>query len=177
MKKSLFVVVALLLGMGGMALAQQESAPAPKQGQGVQKRIMPHRGGVAEKLKLTDDQKAQMRKVNADIEKKLIPIESKIRLARIDMRELMGAEKPDRSAIEKKMKEVSDLEYQVKIINLDRMLTVKGILTPEQLKIWKDRPMGPRRGILRRIWEGPGPFGPQRMHRGAVEEAPRPVQE
>jgi Spy/CpxP family protein refolding chaperone len=177
MKKSLFVVVTLLLGMGGMALAQQEPAPAPRQGQGVQRRMMIHRGEVGGRLNLTDDQKAQMRKVNADIEKKLIPVQSKIKLARIDLRELMGAEKPDRSAIEKKMKEVSDLQYQVKIINLDRMLTVKGILTPEQLKIWKDRPMGMRGGILERIRGWLGRLGPQRMHRGAVEEAPAPVQE
>ena len=97
------------------------------------------------KLNLTEAQETQMQKLRFELEKKQTTVQSKIKLLRIDIKELFAAENPDRNAIEKKSKEVSDLQLQEKLNVLDHMFTVKGILTPEQQKIWKQhmKQMGP----------------------------------
>jgi Spy/CpxP family protein refolding chaperone len=100
---------------------------------------MPRHAGreMMEALKLTDPQKEQMAKLRTELEKKQVAIQGKIAVIRVDLKELFQAENPDRGAIEKKMKEVSDLQHQLKVNGLDHLFSVKGILTPEQQKIWK----------------------------------------
>jgi nickel and cobalt resistance protein CnrR len=98
---------------------------------------MPMHGKMMEALNLTDQQKGQMEKLRTELEKKQVAVQGKIAVLRVDLKELFQAENPDRSAIEKKMKEVSDLQHQLKINGLDHLFAVKGILTPDQQKIWK----------------------------------------
>lgn len=95
------------------------------------------RGRMIEQLNLTDAQEVQMKKLRADHQKKQVALQAKVRIARIEMREMMDAAAPDRSAIEKKMKEVSDLQYQEKLAWLDHTFAVRAILTPEQIGVWK----------------------------------------
>lgn len=113
---------------------------------------------VMAKLNLDDVQKEKIEKLRTEMQRKNIETQSKIRLARIDMRELMRAENPSRSAIEKKMRAVSDLELDLKLVRLDHMLAVREVLTPEQRKIWKDEMRDAR-------WEGRG-RGPRGARRG-----------
>ena len=100
---------------------------------------MPGHDGMRmmESLKLTEAQKGQMEKLRTELEKKQVTIHGKIAVLRVEMKELVQADNPDRNAIEKKMREVSDLQYQLKVNGLDHQFAVKGILTPEQQKIWK----------------------------------------
>jgi Spy/CpxP family protein refolding chaperone len=77
-----------------------------------------------------------------------------VRLARIDLGELMGSEKPDKSAIARKMKEVADLEYKIETAQLDHQFAIRGMLTEEQLKEFKQ--MHPRMGYGQRFHEGRG---------------------
>ncbi len=114
-----------------------------------------HRGGppagmrqhmkqeLMEDLKLTDAQKEQVEKLMLAHRRKMIDTRATLEKKRLDMRELMNASKPDRSAIEKALKAVSDAQYQHKLDRLDHWFAVKEILTPEQQKIWKQhmRPM------------------------------------
>jgi Spy/CpxP family protein refolding chaperone len=99
---------------------------------------MPRHGAMMEMLKLTDQQKGQMEKLRTELEKKQVTVHGRIAVLRVEMKELFQAENPDRNAIEKKMKEVSDLQHQLKVNGLDHMFAVKGILTPEQQKTWKE---------------------------------------
>ncbi len=107
-------------------------ASQPQQQAGPRGARMQRPERLMERLNLTTEQKTQMRKLWTDLEKKQIPIHSKIQLARVEIRELFMAEKPDRAAIERKMKEVSDLQYQTKLNNLDLALAARGILSKEQ---------------------------------------------
>lgn len=119
---------------------------------------------LAERLGLTDSQKDQIGKLRLEHEKEMTELHAKIRIARLDMEELLAAEKLDRSAIEKKISAISDLEHSVKLKMLDHLFAVNALLTPEQQKVWKEqmrrfdsRPMGPmRRGGLRREMLGEG---------------------
>jgi len=80
--------------------------------------------------------------VRASFEKKMIETQAKIRLVRVDLRELAGAEKPDRAAIEKKLGEISDLQLKEKLALVDHLFQAKGILTPEQQKKFREHMAG-----------------------------------
>ena len=125
---------------------------------------MPMRGRMMEALNLTDQQKGQMEKLRTDLEKKQVTVQGKIAVLRVELKELFQAENPERGAIEKKMKEVSDLQHQLKINGLDHLFAVKAILTPDQQKVWKKHmlAMGEERMGMRM---GNGPEGRMKMKR------------
>ena len=138
MKK--LVAVLFMAAMATLAFAQPEPGMGMGKGpgHGDSERPMHGRKELMAKLKLTDDQEAQMQKMRIDLEKKQTALQAKIRIARLEMQELFSAANPDKATIEKKIKEVSDLQYQEKLNGLDHLFSVKAILSPEQQKIWKD---------------------------------------
>jgi len=139
MKK--LAAVLLTMAIATLAFAQPETGlnmGIPIAGPGGEGPLMHGRKELMSKLKLTEDQQAQMQKMRIDLQKKQTALQAKIRIARLEMEELFGAATLDRAAIEKKMKEVSELQYQEKLNGLDHLFSVKAILSPEQQKIWKD---------------------------------------
>ena len=149
-----FVVVLGMLAFASMAIAQPDPGP----------RNMPRHQEMMGKLNLTDQQKSDMQKLRLEMEKKQVQIQSKIQLQRIDLRELFAADKPDRAAIEKGIKAVSELQLQEKMNMVDHLFAVNALLTPEQQKIWKQT-IGQRlgmmsgemrgmRGRMRGMWRG-----------------------
>ncbi len=151
LRKAVLVVTATVL-LSGLGLGQPMQGAGQMKGQGGQgprQRLMQMRERGLARLNLTDEQKKKMQKLRFDLQRKNIPIQSQIRLARLDIREQMTAEKPDRPKIEKLMKQVSDLQLQVKMNGVDHMFAVRDILTPEQLKDWHGM-MGPGRQQIER---------------------------
>ena len=90
-----------------------------------------------EKLKLSDQQEAQIRKLRVQFQKNQVQVHSQIRMARLDLKELFLAEKLERDAIEKTVRAISGLEQQAKLSRIDHLFAVYEILTPEQRKLWK----------------------------------------
>ena len=149
-----FAAVLGMLAFATMAIAQPNPAP----------RHMAMHQEMMGKLNLTDQQKSEMQKLHFEMQKKQVQIQSKIRLQRIDLRELFAADKPDRAAIEKGIKAVSELQLQEKMNMVDHLFAVNALLTPEQQKIWK-KTIGDRmgsmsgemrgmRGRMRGMWRG-----------------------
>lgn len=150
-------MIALLVIASGIAFAQPGERMRPREARGEMRR------DLIESLQLSDAQKGQMQKLRLDFEKKQVAIHSKIQTERLDMKELFLADNPDRAAIEKHMRAVSDLQYQAKLNHLGHWYEVKAILTPDQQKTWKVN--------LGEFWEhegGPGPRG--RMMRERIIE-------
>jgi Spy/CpxP family protein refolding chaperone len=134
--KKVFMLMAAGILVAGMAMAQQQ----PPGGPPVQVREG-HQLNVTvtdSKLNLTPEQKTQIEKLRIEMQQKNIPLESKIRLARLEIEQVMLSEKPDKAKIAKQMKEISDLQLQVKLNALDHRFAVRGLLTPEQLKSWQE---------------------------------------
>ena len=140
MLKSTFTVAAMLLALTSLALAQPRGGHAQMRGS------MAGHGDMMAQLKLTDDQQTQIKKLHYDFQKKAIQDGSKIQLARLDLRQLISADPPDKASIEAKLKEVSDLQYQKKLDLVDHLFAVRAILTPEQRKMWKEH--------MHNMWEG-----------------------
>ncbi len=146
MLRNAVVVATATVMLSTIGLGQQMQGTARAEGRagaGMRQRVMQYRERAADKLNLTDDQQKQMQKLRLDLEKKNTPLQSQVKLARIDIREQMMADKPDRTRIEKSMKQVSELQFQLKLNGLDHMFAVRNILTPEQLKNWHGMGMGP----------------------------------
>ena len=145
MFKQLAVVFTIAAAAASLSFAQPGMGPGPGAGWkgGSEGRGM--RQEMKAKLNLTEQQETQMQTLRFDLEKKQTTLQSKIKLLRIDMKELLAGENPEKNAIAKKMKEVSDLQLQEKMNVLDHMFAAKAILTPEQQKIWKQhmKQMGP----------------------------------
>ncbi len=169
MTKSIGVLFAALLFASFTAFGQDAGANA-------QTRQHPFGGpSMKERLNLTEQQQGQLRDLQFQYRKKQIQLRAKIQLARLETRELFSADKPDRSAIEKNVKAISDLQYQQKLDRIDHLFAVRNILTPDQLKIWKEG-MGRRHMMMQRHPMGPQQRGMggthQMMHGSAAPGAP-----
>jgi Spy/CpxP family protein refolding chaperone len=153
--KPMVFVLALVLA-GGTALAQPSDRPMMgRGGQG----MMGGQTARMQKLNLTDEQQAQIQKLRVDFQRKAIQNEAKIRLARLDLAQMMRADKPDRSAIEKTIREIASVQTDTKLARVDEMLAIRGLLTPEQLKTLKKNRMNGwgtmhRRVLIRRGGQG-----------------------
>ena len=111
-------------------------------------------------LNLTDEQEAKIEKLRTEMQRTMVQHRSKVQLARIDLRELMASDAPDRAAVEKKLKEISDLQVKQRMMAFDHRAEVEKLLTPEQKKIWKEHRGDMRRDVrqrmMRRMGDGPG---------------------
>jgi periplasmic protein CpxP/Spy len=162
MKRSRIALMAMLLSAATLAFAQPFGGPPWGE------RIKGKHEQLKEALKLTDQQETQIEKLRLDLQRKQTQVHSKIQLARLDMKEIYSSDKIDRTAIEKSIKQISDLQQQAKMYFVDFWFSVNGVLTPDQQKVWKQHVggmMGEMRGRLR-----------DRMHRGCPM-TPRPPDE
>jgi Spy/CpxP family protein refolding chaperone len=91
-----------------------------------------------EQLGLSDEQKTQIRQIMLDTRKKNIDIEAKLKLANIELHELMGADTPDQGKINAKISEVSLQREKMMRNHVDSRLAIQKILTPEQRKKAKE---------------------------------------
>lgn len=131
----------------------------------------PLREPLIERLKLTDRQKKQFEQMRIDMQKQLVGIRSKMQLARLDMRQLVIAENPDKAAIEKKMNEMIQLLSQMGSVRLNHWFEVNKMLNPDQQKVWKEVLKHPfrervRAFVGRRMMRGWGPMMQGRMGSG-----------
>lgn len=84
------------------------------------------------KKTLTGEQRAQVDKLHADLEKEVAPLKAKIHAKRMDVRALLTTDNPDRAALAKAVDEISVLEKQAMQARYDHMIKVRSLLTPEQ---------------------------------------------
>jgi protein CpxP len=129
---------------------------------------------IRERLGITADQTAKIRQQDSNFEKARIREQADLQVRRIELRELLGAENPDRKAIDGKLQQVSAAQMALEKSAIDHGLAVRDILTPEQrqqleqMRANRVRPGGAQAGPQR-------PAGtPPRARRGAAPPAPNP---
>ncbi len=118
---------------------------------------------LRQQLGLTDEQAAKIESAQLEFAKQEIQRRAALRTKRLELATLLRAENLDRGAIERKLREVNELELQTRLAWLDHSLAVRNLLTAEQREKlrqlqrerlapqFRDRP-GPRRGP--RGWRG-----------------------
>jgi Spy/CpxP family protein refolding chaperone len=105
-------------------------------------------------LRLEDSQVERLRQIALEAEKANVKIRAEMEVRRIELREALRGDKPDRDEILKKVQEISDLRGQMMKHNVEAILTAKAVLSPEQqrrlLSIIENRHEGGRVGEERR---------------------------
>ncbi len=115
---------------------------------------------IAAQLNLTADQQKQFDKLSSDLMKRQIAVRSKIATARVELKDLVNADKPDKSALLAKEAEVNKLQGELRANQIQFWFDVNTNLTADQQTIWKkalQRPAG--NGFAAR--DGHGMMGPR----------------
>jgi Spy/CpxP family protein refolding chaperone len=123
MKNIVILTAVMLMAFGTNLIARPEEANPYQKYMG--------------KLNLTEAQKKDVDKIRFDAEKQAIAQRAKVATARVELRQLLKADDPDRSAIEKKMNEIADLGVKQHMIRVDAWFSINKLLTPDQQKTWK----------------------------------------
>ena len=148
----------LIAASAAMILFTTMAAAQPRQ------RMMMHRGdgermGMrwSEELKLTDEQKDQIRQIFLDTRKKNIDLEAKLKLGRIELHELMTADTPDQKKIDAQISALSQLHEAKMRVRIESLLAIQKLLTPEQRKKAKELRLFERFHERRQFGFGGGP--------------------
>lgn len=133
------------------------------QGPGRREPVVWDAAGMKERLGLTDQQMEQLRSRRLEAAKERVKIRSDMRIARIELRELMTSPTPDEKAVMAKARQIGDLYAQLLETRVAHGLALKKILSPEQQQKLREmraagRGPGPREGRPgRRFHPGRGP--------------------
>jgi Spy/CpxP family protein refolding chaperone len=135
-------------------------------------------------LGLTDQQAEKLRQVFVDSWKANTKSRADLQVRRMELRELLRGDKPEREAVMKKVQEISDLRAQLLRQHVDSLLAAKSVLTPEQQKkmrsLMADRGFGRSERFQRRpgFRGGPGdPGGPGAPEGPRMPVAPEPPED
>ncbi|HKM81625.1 MAG TPA: periplasmic heavy metal sensor [Candidatus Acidoferrum sp.] len=124
---------------------------------------------IREKLGITAEQAGMIRKQVSDFRKAEIRERADLEVKRVDLRDLLEADKPDRAAIDSKLQEISTARFALEKSAVHFRLAMREAITPEQRKKlhelmserWRHgggpvRPGGPR-GERHKGQHGPTP--------------------
>ncbi len=113
MKRAVGVIVMLVVFAVGTAFAQE----VPKEAANL----------------LNPAQKTKIEKLRTDFQKQKIEITAKIRVAQLDLKEMLrSARVPDMAKVDKKQAEISRLKNQLATMRLHHLIAVRKVLTDEQ---------------------------------------------
>jgi len=125
---------------------------------------------IREKLGITAEQVGAIRKQESDFRKTEIRDRADLAVKRVDLRDLLEADKPDRAAIDSKLQEISTARLALEKSAIHYRLAMREAITPEQRQ--KLRELMSER--FRRDG-GPGRSGPRgEGHRGQHGPTPAP---
>jgi len=116
---------------------------------------------MRQQLGITDEQVSKFHQQNEDFQKAGIQSRATMQIKRMELNDLLRADKPDRAVIDKKLAEVTAAQAASEKARIDHQLAMRSLLTPDQQtklkQMMQNRPdMGPGRG---RGGNG-GPNGP-----------------
>lgn len=105
---------------------------------------------MRERLGFTPEQAAKIQSQESAFAKARIRNHADLRVKRMELDELVNAEKPDRAAIDKKLREIQEIQFSSEKAGIDHRLAMREMITPEQRQkmqeMFREFRMGPRRG-------------------------------
>ena len=135
---------------------------------------------VAEKIGLTEEQKAKIEEINKALRDNAEELRKKVRKAMEKQAELLKADKVDEAAVMAEIDKAFEVRKELAKRQTKRIIDIKALLTPEQvkkaLKAFKDRSQDGRKA---RRDDGDSPKGRRgdRPHKGSKpkgEDKPEP---
>jgi Spy/CpxP family protein refolding chaperone len=96
------------------------------------------RGELADKIKLTEDQRDKIDAIRDKQQRAAIQARADLQVAELDMRNLMKADKPDRSAIDTQIDKMASQRAELRKSQIRTMLDMRDVLTPQQRTALKE---------------------------------------
>lgn len=131
-------------------------------------RRMDGEGGAAlhERLQLSDDQRSKLADIHDRRQRAAIPVQADLKVASLDLRKLMRADRPDARAIDAQIDRIASLRATLQKAHVAGMMEARTVLTPAQRKLMREHHEG-MRGRHR-----PGGPGMRGMHGGGMHGGP-----
>jgi len=121
MKRTLFMVLLTTLILATIAAAQPMNP-----------------GRMAEKLGLTEQQIEQMHGLMAKHQTDMIMRRAELKIARLELREIMMNPKLNENAALSKLDQISKMKSDIARLNLQHKIAMRKMLNDEQFKKWQD---------------------------------------
>ena len=118
---------------------------------------------IRQRLGISSEQAAKIRQQEFDFRKAEIRNRADHEVKRLELAELMAAEKPDRTQIDRKLRELSDTRFAGEKSRIDHHLAMREALTPEQREKLKQMFSEMRRQRGERGFGRSGRGGPEGM--------------
>jgi Spy/CpxP family protein refolding chaperone len=129
---------------------------------------------IRQQVGITDEQAATIRKQELDFRKTEIRGRADVEVKRLELKDLLTADKPDRAAINAKLQEISAAQLSQQKSAIDYRLTMRDAITPAQREklrqLMRDRWQRDGRG--RPGADGPGRRGPRGQGAAPKPQAP-----
>ncbi len=93
---------------------------------------------IIEELSLSKEQEEKIKNIYFNNEKIAEEVKSKIKIKEIELREILSEENPDPKKVENKIKEIGELNTELRIIRIKNFFQIKETLTQEQWKKFKE---------------------------------------
>ena len=162
-RNTLAALVASAALVAAGAVWAQDSPPgdpsAANAGEGMSRgpASMQHRA-MMEKLNLTEVQTKKIEDIRYQHQKKAITLRADLESARLDLGRMMRADQPDSRAINSQIDKLGQARITLEKDRVAQMLEMRAILTPDQLKTWRQM-RGGRHGGFRPGMHGDAPGG------------------
>lgn len=121
-----------------------------------------------ERLNLTDDQVAKLKKIRSDYQKEMIKRKANLRVAMLELWEIIDAKNLDMGKAEKKVKELEVMQSDLMIYRIKTLQETRKFLTDEQYEQFRELGFKSMRGMRGRHGMMGGMMGP--MGGGMMEE-------
>ncbi|MHC4536406.1 MAG: periplasmic heavy metal sensor, partial [Planctomycetota bacterium] len=93
---------------------------------------------LADELKLKDDQIKSLKTLSLNSQKESIRQNADLAIAKVELNALLGQEDIDLVQVQQKVREVANLEAEVKIAQIETAIKAKEVLTTEQQALLKE---------------------------------------
>jgi Spy/CpxP family protein refolding chaperone len=101
----------------------------------------PKCGPMLKTLDLTAEQQKKVDAIHEKLARQMVQAGADLRIAEMDMKQLMSAETPDKAKIDAQVDKVSQLQAGMQKSRIATLFEIRGLLTPEQLKKFSVGPL------------------------------------
>ncbi|MFC1884828.1 Spy/CpxP family protein refolding chaperone [Thermodesulfobacteriota bacterium] len=136
-QKKIFILTLVIALIAAFSMSAVAKGPGWHHRHGSLNRLMGMRFFL--ELKLSDAQQSKMLKIMDKYKEEKESLRELMRKARANMRDVMHSEKLDEDALRKAYRESSSVKEDIFLLAARMRAELKTVLTPEQLKIIKER--------------------------------------
>ena len=87
---------------------------------------------MVEVLNLNENQQKEWNKIEISFDREMIKLKTKLQNTNIDLKEILLSQEPDVNKIKKRMEEIANIEYQMRLKKIEKKIKLYKILSKEQ---------------------------------------------